>query len=186
MGWIINKFRTLLWTTFYYMMSPIVFEKIGKGCRFQGWIDIPERCGKIGIGNNVLICRRVTLTVTRLGRLSLDDNVFIGPGAVISAHGFVSIGRDALIGEYVCVHDNDHTTSDLSRPISCQGFEVGTCVIGEGAWVGAGAKLLRGTNLGAGSIVGAGAVVNRAFDSKVVIGGVPAKILKRRSMNTTS
>jgi virginiamycin A acetyltransferase len=53
-------------------------------------------------------------------------------------------------------------------------------VIGNDVWIGAGAMMLPGARIGDGVIVGAGAVVGGEVPPYVVVGGNPARILRRR------
>ena len=50
--------------------------------------------------------------------------------------------------------------------------------IGAGSWIGAHAVILPGTELGEHTVVAAGAVVRGRFPSHVVLGGVPARVLR--------
>ncbi len=52
--------------------------------------------------------------------------------------------------------------------------------IGEGCFIGSNVIILKGTELGKNVVVGAGSVVSGVFPDNVIIGGVPAKILKHR------
>lgn len=49
--------------------------------------------------------------------------------------------------------------------------------IGKNCWLGANSVILPGVELGDNVIVGAGAVVTKSFPEKVILGGVPAKII---------
>ncbi|GAA5998664.1 sugar O-acetyltransferase [Rhodotorula paludigena] len=51
--------------------------------------------------------------------------------------------------------------------------------IGDDVWIGGGAEILPGTVIGNGCTVAAGSVVKGVFPDNCVIGGVPARILKR-------
>ena len=51
--------------------------------------------------------------------------------------------------------------------------------IERGAWIGARAVILPGLKIGAGAVVAAGAVVTEDVAPDVMVGGVPAKELKR-------
>ena len=53
-------------------------------------------------------------------------------------------------------------------------------VIEDGVWCGANVNILNGVTIGKDSIVAAGAVVTKSFPSYSIIGGVPAKLLKKR------
>ena len=180
MGFYINKVRTLVWTIFYYLFSSLIFERIGKNCRFEGWIDIPQRGGRISLGDRVHICRRVIFSVLDGATLSFGDNVFIGSGVVISAHREVFVGNNCLIAEYVSIYDNDHIAIDIIKPISTQGYVTSSCLIQEGSWIGAGAKILRGAGLGRSCILGAGAVLKVVLPAETIGAGVPAKVVRQR------
>ena len=52
-------------------------------------------------------------------------------------------------------------------------------IIGEGCWIGEKAIILPGVELGKRCIVAAGAVVTKSFPAYSLVGGVPAKVLKK-------
>lgn len=113
----------------------------------------------------------------------------------------ISIGHNCRINEYVYLHGgskikigNDVTLSAYSKVISwgydtndwCNNYirkdHSGSDIfIGDGTWVGVGAIILPGVKItGTGVIVAAGAVVTKdVHESFVVVGGMPAKIIKR-------
>jgi putative colanic acid biosynthesis acetyltransferase WcaF len=51
----------------------------------------------------------------------------------------------------------------------------------EGAWVCADAFVAPGVTVGANSIVGARAVLLRSIPENVIVGGNPAKVIRKRS-----
>lgn len=52
--------------------------------------------------------------------------------------------------------------------------------IGHDVWIGHGATVTAGVTVGTGAAIGAGAVVTRDVDPYTVVGGVPARLIKRR------
>lgn len=52
--------------------------------------------------------------------------------------------------------------------------------IGHDVWIGHGATILPGVTVGDGAVIGAGAVVSRDVDPYTIVGGVPAKPIRRR------
>lgn len=52
--------------------------------------------------------------------------------------------------------------------------------IGNDVWIGSGVKLLGGIHIGDGSVVAAGAVVCKDVPPYTIVGGVPAKIIRKR------
>lgn len=87
----------------------------------------------------------------------------------------IIIGRGTYIAPNVGIITANHDTSDLSR------HETGkNVVIGEKCWIGMNSVILPGVVLGPKTVVGAGAVVTKSFElGNVVIGGNPAKVLRR-------
>ncbi|MGN8153068.1 DapH/DapD/GlmU-related protein [Agrobacterium sp. 22094] len=53
-------------------------------------------------------------------------------------------------------------------------------VIGHDVWIGHGATILPGVTIGNGAVVGAGAVVSKDVAPYTIVGGVPAKLIRRR------
>lgn len=53
-------------------------------------------------------------------------------------------------------------------------------VIGNDVWVASNVLLMEGITIGDGAIVAAGAVVTKDIDPYTIVGGVPAKIIKKR------
>lgn len=53
-------------------------------------------------------------------------------------------------------------------------------IIGNDVWIGSNAVILQGVTVGDGAIIGAGAVVTRSVEPFTIVGGVPAKVIKKR------
>ncbi len=181
MGYYANKFRTMFWTMFYLLLGRFFFAKLGKGCRFEGWVDIPQKGGEIIIGKSVRVCRGVELSVPKGGTLDIGDRCSIGRGVLVSAHRKITIGADSMIAEYVCIHDNDHVFADAKKRIADQGFDYGDIIIDSDCWIGAQAVVLKGARVGHGSVIGAKALVNKKYGPNSVLVGIPAKPITIRS-----
>ena len=52
--------------------------------------------------------------------------------------------------------------------------------IGHDVWIGHGAVVLPGVTIGNGAVIGAGAVVSKPVAPYTIVGGVPAKVIRRR------
>lgn len=58
--------------------------------------------------------------------------------------------------------------------------EIGKINIGSDVWIGYGAIILDNITIGDGAVIGAGAVVTRNVPPYAIVGGVPAKIIRKR------
>ena len=52
-------------------------------------------------------------------------------------------------------------------------------VLGRNVWVGSNATILRGVTIGDNAVVAAGAVVAKDVEANTIVGGVPARLLRR-------
>jgi acetyltransferase-like isoleucine patch superfamily enzyme len=138
---------------------------------------------KIVLGNGVKIGSFSNLNTTShmskygIG-LKMGNNSAIGDYTHFGAAGGIVIGNDVIMGSYISFHSENHNFSDTSKLIREQGVTNKGIVLGNNIWVGAKATFLDGCVVGNNCVIAAGAVVNGVFPDNVVIGGVPAKILK--------
>ncbi|MES2135449.1 MAG: acyltransferase [Pseudomonadota bacterium] len=113
--------------------------------------------------------------------LKIGDNVSINRGVNLSASGGLTIGNDISIGHSTSIMTTEHRHSDPTRPIREQWVDDLPVVLGDNIWIGARVCILAGVSLASGTIVGAGSVVTRSVaEQNCTIGGVPAKVLRRR------
>lgn len=54
------------------------------------------------------------------------------------------------------------------------------CVVGNDVWIGCNAVVCRNVTIGDGAVIAAGAVVTKDVEPYTIVGGVPAKMIKRR------
>jgi acetyltransferase-like isoleucine patch superfamily enzyme len=173
-GFIYHRLGTMYWTAFYRVFGRLVFTRLGKGVVFEGWVDIPQKGGKIVSGDDVRICRLVEFSVPPGGQLVVEDGVFIGRGVMMSVQSRVGIGRNTMVAEFVSIHDNDHIFSDPDLAIERQGFVSEPLEVGANCWIGAKAVLLRRSGMGNHCVLGAGAVLTKRLPSGIKAAGVPA------------
>lgn len=122
-----------------------------------------------------------TGSLSHLGKgFICGDHCGLGTTAFYGAAGGITLGSNVIVGNFVSFHSENHNFSDADVPIRLQGTSHKGIVIGDNCWIGAKATILDGVHIGSGCVVAAGAVVTKDFPDNVVIGGVPARIIKNR------
>jgi acetyltransferase-like isoleucine patch superfamily enzyme len=164
--------------------SKIKFGKnlsIGRNCYVNALSKNGLVCGdNVSMGFHTHIDLTGSLKNIAKG-IKIGNNVGLGShGHYGSGVGGLEIGDDTIIGNYVSFHPENHNHSDLSIPIRLQGVSGKGIIVGNNCWIGAKATFLDGAEIGDGCIVAAGAIVKDKFPNNVIIGGVPARIIKYR------
>jgi maltose O-acetyltransferase len=112
-------------------------------------------------------------------RLSVGDGSELGHNSRIC--GEVEIGSDCMMGPEVVLKATSHAYDRVDVPMVKQGnLPDRKIIVGDDVWIGTRSIILRGVTIGSHSIVAAGSVVTKSFPSYSIIGGVPAKLIKRR------
>nr|WP_319250263.1 acyltransferase [uncultured Celeribacter sp.] len=181
---LITRLRTAFWTFFYRSIGRSAFKRIGQGCVFEGWIDLPQRAGRIELGDNVRISRLVEFTVPRGGALKIGSGVFISRGVLVSAHKEIRIGEDTMLAEFVAIHDNNHGFSDRKKSIKLQPMTARPVRLERDVWIGANSVILAGSTVPEGCVVGAMSLVSKSCNLTPfsVAFGQPVKIIRDRSL----
>ena len=157
------------------------FDSIGKNNTIRHGVEISKTDGAIlEMGSNCVIDKNAVLLLTKpKPSLFIGNNVTIGRNSIISVKSKCSIGDYTLIGPFVQISDNNHTTR-RNNLIKFQRSTIKAVTIGQDCWIGSGARILAGVTIGNGAVVGAGAVVTHDVPPFVVVGGVPARVIKER------
>jgi acetyltransferase-like isoleucine patch superfamily enzyme len=108
--------------------------------------------------------------------MTIGKNVTINKGATILSPGRVVIEDNVLIGPEVKIATVDHDLNDRHNL-----FHFGKVTIKENAWIRIGAIICPGVTIGRNAVVAAGAVVTKDVPDDVVVGGNPARIIKKIS-----
>lgn len=112
----------------------------------------------------------------------VGNNVAIGIGSYIcGSGGSVVIGNEVRMADHVRMYSFNHQYEKRGIPIAKQGYSREGIIIKDNVWVGSGAVILDGVTVGENSVIAAGAVVTKNVPNNCVVGGVPAKIIKKIS-----
>lgn len=116
------------------------------------------------------------LQVSYGSNVTFGDDVFVNVGFTLVDDIEVTIGSRVMIAPNVTITVTGHPV----HPDLRSGMEQFSApvVIEDDVWLGAHVVVLPGVTIGAGSIVGAGSVVTRHVPPGVVVGGVPARVLR--------
>jgi len=108
----------------------------------------------------------------------VGHGVYIGAFTIL---GMVKIGNNATIGSHVSIlsGNKQHGYKQRDVPIQEQPREFRRISVGNNCWIGNNAVVM--DNLGEQTVVAAGSVVTSATNGYEVVGGNPAKTLKKIS-----
>ncbi|MDD3591325.1 MAG: CatB-related O-acetyltransferase [Sulfurovum sp.] len=111
-------------------------------------------------------------------------NISIGKHCHINENVFIqgaTIGNFVMIAPNVAILNGTHKFDRVDVPMIMQGEEKElNPIIEDDVWIGRNAAVMPNIRIGRGSIIGAGAVVTKDVEPFSIMGGVPAKLIKKR------
>ncbi|WP_209345057.1 sugar O-acetyltransferase [Flavonifractor sp. AGMB03687] len=107
--------------------------------------------------------------------ITIGKNVFLNMGCKFQDQGGIFIDDGALIGHNVVLATLNHAMDPEDRATMIPA----PIHIGKRVWIGANATVLPGVTIGDGAIVAAGAVVTKDVPENTVVGGVPARVMRK-------
>lgn len=131
----------------------------------------------IKIGENSSIHMNVFIegTYPKSERLIIGDNVSIGRKTYLDARGGLIIGDNVSISPDVKIitasHEANSSKFEYIKKIT---------IIEEYVWIGTGAIILPGVKIEKGAVIAAGSVVTKDIKKYDIVGGNPAKVIKKR------
>lgn len=112
-----------------------------------------------------------------VSNITFGDDVFISASCWILASCSVTFEDQVMLGPMCIVVTGDHTLDNSSYRFGKP--ERAPIVFGHGTWVGGHSVVTKGVILGRATCVAAGAVVGKSFPDGAIIGGVPARLIRR-------
>lgn len=125
--------------------------------------------GNIGENSRVM----PPVTVVRGNSVKIGKNVVVMNNALFMASGGITIEDNVLVAANAQLISNNHDLYDHAV-LTCKPVH-----LKRNCWIGAGATILPGVTVGENAVVGAGAVVTKDVEANTVVGGNPAKLIKR-------
>lgn len=111
----------------------------------------------------------------------IGDHVYIGPGAHLYGSGGITIESGTIIGPRVTIHTANHNYENATHLPYDGKVILKKVTIKENVWIGDSVSIVPGITIGEGSIIGLGSVVTKNIDPFSIVGGNPAKLIRRRN-----
>ena len=144
-----------------------LFSMIGRKCRYG-------KNGHLGTGST--ISRRTRIDYP--WKVSIMSGSFMGDRVWLYAMASIEIGNDVCISESVSILTGTHDVTSVNFNLVTKPIKV--C---DKVWIATGAMILPGVTIGEGAVIAAGAVVTKDVEPWTVVGGNPAKFIKKRVLN---
>lgn len=116
-------------------------------------------------------------------QIIIGKNGWIGDYFNIHSVNKIIIGDNILTGKWVSIIDNNHGTTNYDDLRKAPGdrnlYSKGPIIIGDNVWIGDKVTILSGVKIGDGAVIAANSVVTKDVLAYSVVGGIPAKYLKK-------
>lgn len=107
------------------------------------------------------------------------NNIYIGHNCHLGAN--VKFNSYIMLGSNVSFVGGDHNYKNIGSYMFFSGRdELKSIIIEDDVWIGHGSIILQNITIGKGSIVAAGSVLTKDVEPYSIVGGNPAKLIKRR------
>lgn len=107
--------------------------------------------------------------------VNIGNNSIIGNDAFLDGRGGLFIGNNVNIAGECRIYTKEH---DISSPTFAS--TTASVHIGDYVYIGTRVTILPGVTIGEGAVLASGSVVTKNVDPWIMVGGVPAKFIKKR------
>lgn len=166
--------------------KDITCEPKMKNVKAGNNIMIRDGCqlSNVRLGDNVQVGRNVTIFGSIEKPVIIGDNCYIPYGCFFSGAGGlcqIMIGKNVIFSPYCVILTGSGPTSPASESglSDCFRTEVENVIIGDDCWIMTRSTILPGVIMGKGVAVAAHSLVKGNFGDRILIGGVPARIIRR-------
>lgn len=152
----LDSFFGIIWYAIKFLWR-FYLDKLIFICPVKSWRTTMHRWRGVKIGEGVYIGHEVIFDRVFTDQITIGDNSSIGDRAIITAHANIP----------------SNTILKKIYPRKVQ-----PTTIGKGVWVMPNVTIIPGVTIGDESVIATGSVVTKDVPPRVLVGGVPAKILK--------
>lgn len=111
------------------------------------------------------------------GKMIVGENCWLGKNLFVNGNGTVKIGNNCDIAPEVAFQTGGHEIGNADRRAG-KGIKYDISV-GNGCWIGARSTILGGVHISDGCVVAACACVCKDTEEDSLVGGVPARMIKK-------
>lgn len=148
--------------------------KIGKHVNIMGFENIE-------IGSNIYFADYSQVFAHDNGFIKIGDNFGMNYNSQLGASfGKIVIGNNCAIASNCVLRASNHNFENPDIPFREQGHNYGEIIIEDDVWIASNCVITANTKIGYSSIIGAGSVVTKDIEPYSIVGGVPAKLIKKR------
>jgi len=156
------------------LKKSVGFFKIDSGVTILGFKNI-------SFGRDVTIMKNSYIYAHNKGEIIIGDNFTLNTNSQLGASfGKILIGDNCAIASNCVLRASNHNFNNPNIPFIKQGHKYGEIIIENDVWISANGVITANTKIGKSSIIGAGAVVTKDVEPYSVMGGVPAKLIRKR------
>ena len=175
-----NKINKMFKTIVFFTVNKIKFGsriKLSLINSIDGQINIEiDKSSKIEIGKFLMNKKPLYLKAINNSKIEIGNKVFFNHNCSITAVESIKIGNKCMFGNNITIVDHDHI---ITKDGAIGDLVSKKIVIEDNVWVGANSVILKGVHIGEGSVIAAGSVVNKDVPKHTIVGGVPAKEIKK-------
>lgn len=155
----------------------MVFTNIKLGCNVD--IDPSTTINNVDIHDGVKIAKHCSIFGAPSNLIVIDSNSYIGMNSILNGYSAkLAIGKNVSIAQNVNIMcDSGPNASKVMQQL----FPIikGPVRIGNHCWIGASTIILPNVTIEDYCIIAANSFVNKSFDSFSIIGGTPAKLIRK-------
>lgn len=156
-----------------------MYKKVFIGSEVSIHESSQESLNYVNIGDHVKIAKRCSVYGSSQYIVNIGDYTYIGMGSILNGYNApLIIGSHVSIAQYVNIMvDSGPNASEKMQRV----FPVirGAVEIGDHSWIGSSSIIMPKVKIGAYCVVGAGSFVNTSFEDFSIIGGTPAKLIRK-------
>ena len=191
----IEKIRKLIFQIYIAILTPIP-TFIGQKIRYFGYkpffkstrgvFRIEEGVTILGfenieLGENITFMKNSYIYAHDNGKLTIGDNFTINTNSQLGASfGKIEIGDNCAIAPNCVLRASNHNFENTNIPFIKQGHTFGEIILEDDVWIASNSVITANTKIGKSSIIGAGSVVTKNIEPFSIMGGVPAKLIRKR------